>query len=99
MNGAAPHQRSRLYLILYIAACRRTPDRPLKPASHGLPPSASLARRPLERVIVAALVLLSACRLRPSRSQLQLLVALPHRPRIGVLGISPASCWRVAQEL
>ena len=73
--------------------------RPLKPASHGLTPSASLARRPLERVIVAALVLLSACRLRPSRSRLQLLVALPHRPRIGVLGISPASCWRVAQEL
>ena len=99
MNGAAPHHRSRLYFILNIAACRRTRDRPLKPASHGLTPSASLARRPLERVIVAALVLLSACRLCPSRSRLQFLVALLHLPRIGVLGISPASCWRVAQEL
>ena len=53
----------------------------------------------LERVIVAALVLLSACRLCALRSWLQLLVALPHWSRIGVLGISPASCWRVAQEL
>ena len=97
--GAAPHQRSDQNPRVYILACRRTRDRPLKPASHGLTPSASLARRPLERVIVAALVLLSACRLCPSRSRLQLLVALPHRPRIGVIGISPASCWRVAQEL
>ena len=66
INGPAS-----IYLILNIAACRNSPSAPHRPASHGLTPSASLARRPLERVIVAALVLLSACRLCPSRSQLQ----------------------------
>eukprot|EP00966_Prymnesium_polylepis_P281474 6503671-Prymnesium_polylepis.1 len=44
VNGAAPHQRLRSYFPLHTLACSRTRDRPLEPASHGITPSASLAR-------------------------------------------------------